>query len=206
MGIKIGKKMKIAVITAVVLTASALVIGTADGVSPGSDQDPVVTQSYVELKSGQLKYYIDDLIAKLNEGITKHGTDIDAIKTQLEQKNQEAAALNTQMTELKAEIEELKKAAPSGQGSAAPKFEVVKAAKGKTVISGEGSEIIVRTGKFTAVPGKNGSLLDATVGKDLKSGEIILNNHLLISSRDDGRGLKAAADSYLIIKGAYTIK
>jgi hypothetical protein len=197
MGTKINRKMKIAFIIITVIILSALIIGMADGVAPGSEQDPVVTQSYVELKSGQLKYYIDDLLAKINTVITKNSTDIDALNVKLEQKNQEIIALKT-------DIESLKQGAAGSQGSA--KFVVVQAAKGKTVIGGDGSEIIVRSGKFTAVAGTNGSLMDATVGKDLKAGEAILNNHLLISSRNDGRGLKAAADAFLIIKGAYTIK
>jgi len=51
-----SRKTGIIVLTAIILVLSAVVISAADGVTPGSEQDPIVTQSYVEQKSEQIKY------------------------------------------------------------------------------------------------------------------------------------------------------
>lgn len=188
-----GRKTGIAVLIAVILVLSAAIISTADGVAPGSDQDPIVTQSYVEQKSEQIKYYIDSLITKQNEDNTAQNQQIAALKADLELKNQEIAKLKEQLQN-----------APSGGGA---RFEVVEMNKNQVLVAGEGAEIIPRSGKFSAVYGANGGLSDITSAKDLKNGDAVVNNHMLIASRGDGRGIKAIADkSFLIIKGTYTLQ
>ena len=177
-----SRKTGIIVLTAIILVLSAVVISAADGVTPGSEQDPIVTQSYVEQKSEQIKYYIDSLIAQ----------ETAKLKTELELKGQEIAKLR----------EEIKDAA-----KAAGKFQVVEMQKGQVLIAGEGAEIIPRSGKFSAIEDAFGGLSDITAAKDLKNGEAVVNNHMLIAARGEGRGLKALADkSFLIIKGTYTLQ
>lgn len=187
------RKTLITVLIAVMLVLSAVILSAADGVIPGSEQDPIVTQSYVEQKSEQLKYYIDSLIAKANEDSAIQAQEIAKLKAELELKNQEIAKLKESIA-----------AASSGGGG---RFEVVEMQKGQMLIAGESAEIIPRSGKFSAIYGANGGLSDITAAKDLKDGEAIVNNHMLIASRGDGRGMKALADkSFLIIKGTYTLK
>jgi len=177
-----SRKTGIIVLTAIILVLSAVVISAADGVTPGSEQDPIVTQSYVEQKSEQIKYYIDSLIAQ----------ETAKLKTELELKGQEIAKLR----------EEIKDAA-----KAAGKFQVVEMQKGQMLIAGEGAEIIPRSGKFSAIEDAFGGLSDITAAKDLKNGEAVVNNHMLIAARGEGRGLKALADkSFLIIKGTYSLQ
>ncbi|HNR04979.1 MAG TPA: hypothetical protein PKU88_04760 [Bacillota bacterium] len=177
-----SRKTSIIVLTAIILVLSAVVISAADGVTPGSEQDPIVTQSYVEQKSEQIKYYIDSLIAQ----------ETAKLKTELELKEQEIAKLR----------EEIKDAA-----KAAGKFQVVEMQKGQMLIAGEGAEIIPRSGKFSAIEDAFGGLSDITAAKDLKNGEAVVNNHMLIAARGEGRGLKALADkSFLIIKGTYSLQ
>ncbi|HOM42547.1 MAG TPA: hypothetical protein PK481_03320 [Bacillota bacterium] len=177
-----SRKTGIIVLTAIILVLSAVVISAADGVAPGSEQDPIVTQSYVEQKSEQIKYYIDSMLAQ----------ETAKLKTELELKEQEIAKLR----------EEIKDAA-----KAAGKFQVVEMQKGQMLIAGEGAEIIPRSGKFSAIEDAFGGLSDITAAKDLKNGEAVVNNHMLIAARGEGRGLKALADkSFLIIKGTYTLQ
>jgi hypothetical protein len=188
MKIAIDKKViATAVVTTLVLTA-VFINGSADGTIPGSEADPVVTQSYVELKSEQTKYYIDNLTAKSNQDIT-------TLKTQLEQKNQEILKLQ----------ETVGKLSSGGAGGDAG-FQVVLLTKGKTLLSGAGAEVILRSGKVTAIKGTNGGLANITSAKDLNTGDAVTVNHLLISSRDDGRGIKAVIDSYLLIRGTYIVQ
>jgi hypothetical protein len=150
----------------------------------------------VEQKSDQLKYYTDTLVAKLTSDSDRNTEDINSLKAAIVQKNEEIAKLNEEITKLK----------EGGGAASGAKFEVVKLAKGKTMLTGEGTEFIARSGKSTAIFGANGGLTDVTSAKDLKTGDAILSNHMLISSRNDGRGVKAVQDSYYIVKGAYTIK
>ncbi|HYE83298.1 MAG TPA: hypothetical protein VEG39_14175 [Clostridia bacterium] len=188
-----SRKISVAILFAAILVLSAVVISAADGVAPGSEQDPIVTQSYVEQKSEQIKYYIDSLIAKANEDNAALNQEIAKLKTELELKNQEIAQL----------IEAVNNASAGGSG----RFEVVEMQKDQILVAGEGAEIIPRSGKFSAIYGANGGLSDITSAKDLKNADAIVNNHMLIASRGDGRGVKAIADkSFLIIKGTYTIK
>lgn len=180
------RKTGFAVMIAAVLTLSAVVMSAADGVAPGSEQDPIVTQSYVEQKAEQIKYYIDTLVANQNQEIEK-------LKAELAEKDQEIAKLTEALN--------------NGSGGGSGRFEVVQLSKNQLLIAGEGAEIIPRSGKFSAIYGENGGLSDITSAKDMKNGDAIVMNHMLIASRGDGRGLKSLADnSYLIIKGTYTLK
>lgn len=190
----IHKKINIVMLIVGILAVTLFIKGAADGAAPGSDQDPIVTQSYVEQKSDQLKYYIDTLIAKANDSLGAQTTDISNLKAALEQKNQEIAKLKDDVAKLQQ------------GGGAGAKFEVVQLAAGKTMLTGEGTELIARSGKSTAIFGANGGLTDVSAAKDLKAGDAVLANHMLISSRDDGRGVKAVQDSFYIVKGSYTIK
>jgi hypothetical protein len=52
----------------------------------------------------------------------------------------------------------------------------------------------------------NGGLANITEGKDITSGENVLQNHLLIIPRNDGRGVKAKNNNViLLVKGAYRV-
>lgn len=89
-------------------------------------------------------------------------------------------------------------------------WEVVEIPAGSSLICKDGTEIILRSGRSTAIAiEKNGivnGLTDVTAGKDLGIDELILANHLLIVPRDDGRGAKAITHSFFLVKGEYEIK
>ena len=71
----------------------------------------------------------------------------------------------------------------------------------------EGTELILRSGEATAVGNIDGDgVSDVTLGVDLKMGEKINRNHLLIVPRKDGRGIVAKTDSWIMVKGKYEIK
>lgn len=203
------KKIKWAVIVVAILTVLVIITVTADGVTPGSDQDPIVTQSYVELKSTQLKSYIDTLLAKVNETTARLDAAAGVKNQEVAKLQSDLTASNQEITNMKAEIAKLTTQVQTMQTTqpAYTKFLVVQLNKNKVLIAGEGAEIIARSGKFSAIVGTNGGLSDVTSAKDLKTGEAIVNNHLLIASRNDGRGIKSLTDnSFLIIKGTYTLK
>ncbi|NJD03715.1 MAG: hypothetical protein FIA99_14220 [Ruminiclostridium sp.] len=135
-----------------------------DSVEPGSEQDPLISKSYVDVEVTSLKQQLED------------------------QKKQ---------------IDELKNQLQSG-GSGGFIVQILEI--GQTLLPGGGTELILRSGKATGVSGVNGdNLADVTSAKDLVKGASVVINHLLISSRDDGRGIKATTKSYLLLRGAFKI-
>ena len=85
-------------------------------------------------------------------------------------------------------------------------YEVVELEKGQYLVAGAGTEIILRAGEATAIISPLGGLSDVTGARDIQQDERIPTNHLLIIPRDDGRGLRALSDSFLLVRGKYTIK
>lgn len=163
-----------------IIAISLFMLGVADGVIPGSEGDPIVTLSFVEKKIEQIKYYIDS-----NLNINRQ--DIDELTAELAKKDKE-------IEDLKLKVEN------------SLTFKVVQMNKGQILLPAEGAEIIIRSGKTTAVYGKFGGLSDITSAKDLEKGEAIVLNHMLIASRGDGRGVKAEGGVFLIIKGSYRLE
>ena len=95
----------------------------------------------------------------------------------------------------------------SGSGAAQGYgFEVVKINEGEKLICGEGTEIVVRSGKAFAIDHGRDGVSDITSGSDLMSGDTAASNHLLIVPRNDGRGIKASTEVYAMVKGKYEIK
>lgn len=97
-------------------------------------------------------------------------------------------------------------AAISSGGGATAIFEPVSVGAGKKLIGGAGAEIILRTGEAKAISNGANGISDLTGGKDLTQGAYISKNHLLLVPRDDGRGISAVTEVWVMIKGSYTIE
>lgn len=167
-GIQMKKHVRSVTIILVILllvSISVNVVLALDGTQaePGSEQDPLVSRSYVDSAAAKN----DSLISQLQNAIAE-------LKTQI------------------------------GQGGGSSEgFTVVEVEAGKVILTGGGTEILLRSGNAKAVAGQYGGLADVTGAKDLAAGAAVAANHLLISSRDDGRGLKASVKCYLLVRGAY---
>ena len=146
---KIGKAFIILLALAIFSIAAMAV--QADVGNPGSQSDPIVTKSYVDLVESNLRQYVDS------------------------------------------------------KSSGSRELEVVYMAGGEQLIAESGTEIILRSGTATVIDAPNGGLCDITAGKDLKNGEKISQNHLLIVPRSDGRGVKAETNVVLMVRGSFTI-
>ena len=111
---------------------------------------------------------------------------------------------NREMDKLKSYIDS--KIPVEGGVEASNKLEVVELESGQTLIGDGGTEIILRGGKATIIAGELGGLSDITDGKDLKMGELIPANHLLIIPRNDGRGAYVVENAIFLVRGDYKIK
>ena len=145
----------------IVLMVSAVTFATT--FTPGSDQDPVVTLSYVKSQIDELRAYID--LKNNNTGSTQIETDNKAVT-----------------------------------------YEIINLKSGEKLIGKESTEIILRSGEATSIDNGANGISDITDGKDLRSGDIVIANHLLLVPRDDGRGITAVTEIYVMVKGGYEIK
>ncbi len=159
------------------------VVVADSGIVPGSEQDPLVTASWVE--------------AKLN-----------SFAAALKDEQQEREKLEDRMRQ----IEGVERPLPSQPGEPvrivepAPVFKVVVVEAGKKFLPGEGTEFILRSGLARAVVliEANG-LTNLTTGRNLKNGDLIERDHLILSPRDDGRGIIAETEIILLVKSKYRI-
>ncbi|MCJ7856735.1 hypothetical protein MUJ63_10605 [Lachnospiraceae bacterium NSJ-143] len=95
-------------------------------------------------------------------------------------------------------------ALPSSEGG----FEPVHVDKGQILIGKGGAEIILRSGSALSYSESSDGIIDTTLGIEYHNGDTLEANHLLIVSRDDGRGAAVSSDdgAWFIVKGGYTIK
>jgi len=190
---------KIHTVLTMIAVISLLAVPAVQAVTsePGSDADPIVTKSYVDEQTGILAARIDSLADEVDK-LTEQASTLT--------KQLEKAAVT--ITELTAKVADLESKL-SGSGNGGSKFEVIKLTKGQQLIAGASAEIILRSGSATAIAGEFGGLADVSSDKSLElmTGDSVPLNHLLIVSRDDGRGIKIESnEAYLLFKGEYAIK
>ena len=141
----------------------------------GSTSDPLVTLSYIEMKLEALKEELREEFSSSQSSQTVEETD-------------------------KTEGESL-----SSEDSSNALFKVIELKAGDKVYLGESTEYILRAGEALIIEGPGGGIADLTTGVDLKNNEIVPLNHHSLSARDDGRGLSATTDGWILIKGKYKI-
>ncbi|NMB33033.1 MAG: hypothetical protein GX992_02165 [Clostridium sp.] len=89
------------------------------------------------------------------------------------------------------------------------KFIPLELEEGQLLMTGDSAEIILRGGKALAIGGEGGGLSDITSGSgaDVNTDEEVPLNHLLLVSRDDGRGIKITSKkAWVLVKGPYSIE
>ncbi|MCL2170071.1 MAG: hypothetical protein FWB74_08625 [Defluviitaleaceae bacterium] len=84
-------------------------------------------------------------------------------------------------------------------------FTPVQVFAGHVIMGHEGTEMILRSGLAVAnVPAENG-IIDVTDGIDIMHGDPIGLNNFLIIPREDGRGIFAISDIWVMVKGDFNI-
>ena len=159
-----------------------------------------------ETGSGQVIYdstYIDKLESSLRSLIQ---TTSDDLKKQISASGSQSD-LEKKLIETEAKLNAAEKELASVKDSI--QIKVVKLSSGKIMLCDSSTEIIVRTkggAKAYIEKTASGGLSNLISGKDHKNGEVIPDNQLLLVPNGDGRGIKASKDSYIMVKGKYTIK
>lgn len=139
------------------------VAGANSGV-PGSEQDPLVTKSWVEAR----------LDAFNPNGVARPPT---------------------------ARPDE-----PVRIVDLAPVYTVVVVEAGKKMFPGEGTELILRSGRAKAmVPVEGNGLANLTTGRNLEDGDPIERDHLILCPREDGRGILTETETIFLVRSKYRI-
>ncbi|PLX33506.1 MAG: hypothetical protein C0604_03450 [Clostridiales bacterium] len=163
-------KRKFAALVVSILVLAAMTLGAlAITYEPGSENDPVVTLSYVE--------------SRLSEIVSDFQEKLDTIETGSENPVSQQAT-------------------PGDESG----FEPILIKAGSIVYFGGNTQVILRSGEMKAIANAAGNgLADLTYGKDLKTGEQIQMNHLILVPRNDGRGADVSEDSWVMVKGEYIL-
>ncbi len=85
-------------------------------------------------------------------------------------------------------------------------WKVAEMKTGQVLTGRAGSEILVRRGQAVVVDTSGNGIPDVTAGQDLKAGNKISLNHLLLIPREDGRGIKALDSVVVMYRGGATIR
>ncbi|MFS0725861.1 hypothetical protein [Paenibacillus sp. 1P07SE] len=99
---------------------------------------------------------------------------------------------------------------PTTPGETGSQVEVVTVPIGKTLIADQGAQFVVRAGNALAYSQDVDGISDVTEGKDIKNGQAVPRNHLLLFPRD-GRGIVPDPtvnknQLVVLVTGGYTIK
>ncbi|MCT4611919.1 MAG: hypothetical protein N4A47_00960 [Clostridia bacterium] len=159
---------------------------------PGSIKDPVVTKSYVDSELEKLKESLGDI--KVTE--TNDKSDRDSEETS------DSKELKEMMDLLTEQYAELKSNVNTSNG----KFVAIDINEGQSLLGKESTEIILRSGKAVALASEAGGLQDITDGIDISQDQDIPKYHLLITPRDDERGILMKTYGWVMVRGEYEIK
>lgn len=108
-------------------------------------------------------------------------------------------ALNASIDERLAALE----SQPSGDSVA---FKVLEVKEGQIIHLEENSLFILRAGEALAIAGQGGGLSDLTTGYDVSTDQPVELNHLLLTPKTDGRGVKMTYNGWVMISGGYSIE
>ena len=181
----------------------------------GSNDDPIALKSYVDAKFSALEKKFTGTPETSADAPTGTSTNVNADVADLAKK---VDSLTKTVATLKSENETLKRSVQQasgtgtdsvdgiGKGSVGYIFEIHEIKSGQRVLLGASTEMIIRTGSAQAIKGELGGVIDLITGEELDAGDDVTINHLLLSSREDNRGVRFTEDAYVMIKGAFSVR
>ena len=158
---------------ALVLSVAALAVNAA--ASAGSEDDPLVTLSYI---NDVFLPYVTDLFRK----------DLEEKETNLRE------TLEERVSALEG----------AGLGGGGTRYVVETLEKGQTLICQRGAEQMLRIGRATVKAGSTPGLVDTATTGNLNDGEELAVNHLYMVTIND-HGIRAEETVKILVRGEYTI-
>ncbi len=187
------KKRKTAVVVGIII-ASLLSVFALFSVSAYSENDPLITLSYLQ----------DILFPAFKEDImTQVNTAIEASGHQITESDDAVPVVSDEAEDAKS-VDGMENAS-----SADATYTLLELTKGQTVMADSICEFIVRPGSNVCAvsPFPSQGIADITNGIEVLNGEkISINAYCLIPRGSDGRGMTVISDkAYIMIRGDYTI-
>lgn len=186
-------------ITVIILTATLLLALLAYGVMGENagdvTNDPLITLSYLNEDYWQR---IEDAISS---ALGKGSGDTSADDTSADDTSNSQTEENTSSDTV--DTSDVPETAVTDKSFS---YEVLHLFEGDTVLAETPCEIILRSGSAVAyLSGNSSGISDLTSGIDLKEGESLEANHLLLVPRGgDGRGFKVtSSEAYIMVRGGY---
>ena len=180
-------KLRTAVCVMLVGTVLAAFVAIAAEIGAGSESDPLVTLSYLN------ETFMQQIIAGVEEKLAERN----ALMT-----DELAEKIETTKQDI---LLELGSSYGDESGGMAVSFTAVTLSAGQILYGAAGCEVLLRSGDAIcisdgmSVPG----LVDATDGSTINHGEMLAENHLYMMTEQ--RGVQAASDVVLLIRGRYSI-
>ena len=208
-GVKFRKNAAIACMLILMLVIFTIITYAAE---PGSTADPIALKSYVDSKLDALETKLTAMLQ--NNPQTGEAADNSTLATKISELESAIERLKDENEALRQSIRQTPSTGSVGsnpvssanQGNNADYFTAVEIAASRRIIFGAGAEMVLRTGKASAIRGELGALVDLITGSDLDAGENVPINHLILSPRDDNRGVRISEDSWILIKGLYELR
>lgn len=85
------------------------------------------------------------------------------------------------------------------------KYKVVELKKDKMMLFGEGTEFILRSGNMVVYDKTTNGIADLSDGDTKFHDMEVQKNHHMLNPRNDGRGVLAKSDCFLMVKGDYKV-
>ena len=168
---KILKILLLSFVLTAAISFGLIQIIAASTPTPGSNQDPLVTKSYVDMKIAQA---LENITVSSATSSTGDSTNISS-----------DSELNDRLIELENRLKVFEQdynytsSAMSGQIEKT-KFNVIQLYKGQKMLTGEGTEFILRAGIANAISGPGGDLSNLTTGLNVENNSKLNINHLII--------------------------
>ncbi|MCK5811979.1 MAG: hypothetical protein KAG94_03720 [Clostridiales bacterium] len=156
---------------------------------------------YVDYKFNELNNRINQLAT--TGGTTGGTTTTDPnVTLRVDNVEKQVGAIETNLDGMQGKIDFLDQVTRDlSDGSV---WQVIELSAGLTIYASDTSEVVLRSGTAKAIGNKyDEGLSDITSGNDLKDGEYITKDHLLIIPRGDGRGVVAITTCFILYKGLY---
>ncbi|MCL2356815.1 MAG: hypothetical protein FWC70_06625 [Defluviitaleaceae bacterium] len=174
---------------------------------PGTDENPIITRRVLDARIAELEAQIDDLRGSIGSGGNFQQQPSIPQITVPDLTAAGSAALMAeimQYVELRINAIELAPGQLEFPGEM-PQFVVLHKQEGQVVTFDAGTEFILRGGRAVAVTDAYNGIPDVTAGNDVFNGQPIGLNHLMMIPRTDGRGVMFTAESWMMVRGSYTV-
>ncbi len=173
----------------------------------GSENDPLVTLSYIEkVLLPKSKEDVDDQIADalkdFEEAVSDSSSDIESY---INKKLRSFASGDVDDDLIDAIAQAIVDQQDGSTSAAELSWSVIQVPAGQTVICEVGVQAILRAGQAVCVAASAPGLIDLSNGETLGNGGALQANHLYTVSVQ-GRGIYASQDMTLLIAGSYIIQ